>query len=428
MLDLLVRRATLPDGRRNMDIACRDGRIVEVSENIDAPGAALEIDAGDCLVTPPFVDSHFHLDSTLSYGRPRVNQSGTLLEGIALWGEFVEELSADDVKARARALCHWAIARGNLAIRSHVDVSNPELVAVRALLELRDELKPWIDLQLVAFPQHGYLRNAQARAALDAALDLGVDVVGGIPHYERTMAEGSRSVTLLCEIAAERGLQVDMHCDESDDPMSRHIETLALETERLGLQGRVSGSHLTSMHAMDNYFVSKLLVLMQEARVNAIANPLINITLQGRHDGYPKRRGMMRVKEMAEAGINVAFGHDCVMDPWYALGSHDMLEVANMGLHVAHMTGADEMRACFDAVTVNGARALELDGYGLEPGCHADMVVLQATDTVDALRTRPARLQVIRRGKVIASTPKTVATLVLGKQEIAVDFSLEEKP
>ena len=428
MLDLLVRRANLSDGRRGMDIACRDGRIVEVAERIEAPDAVREIDAAGNLVTPPFVDSHFHLDSTLSYGRPRVNRSGTLIEGIALWGEFAEELSADDVKARARALCHWAIARGNLAIRSHVDVSDPALVAPRALLELRDEMKPWIDLQLVAFPQHGYLRHPGAREALDAALDLGIDVVGGIPHYERTTAEGHRSVTMLCEIAAERGLPVDMHCDESDDPMSRHIETLALETERLGLQGRVSGSHLTSMHAMDNYFVSKLLVLMKEARLNAIANPLINITLQGRHDAYPKRRGMMRVKEMMATGINVAFGHDCVMDPWYALGSHDMLEVAGMGLHVGHMTGSDEMRACFDAVTTNGARALELDGYGLEPGCNADMVVLQATDPVEALRTRPARLQVIRRGKVIASTPRTEATLVLGKQEIAVDFSLEGKP
>lgn len=427
MLDLLVRGANLPDGRRGVDIACRDGRIVEVSENIAEADAAREIDATGCLVTPPFVDSHFHLDSTLSYGRPRVNRSGTLLEGIELWGEFARELSGDDVKARARALCHWAIARGNLAMRSHVDVSSPDLVAARALLELRDEMKPWIDLQLVAFPQHGYLRHPQARAALDAALDLGIDVVGGIPHYERTTSEGQRSVTLLCEIAAERGLPVDMHCDESDDPMSRHVETLALETQRLGLQGRVSGSHLTSMHAMDNYFVSKLLVLMQEARLNGIANPLINITLQGRHDAYPKRRGMMRVKEMMAMGINVAFGHDCVMDPWYPLGTHDMLEVAAMGLHVGHMTGVDEMRACFDAVTRNGAIALELDGYGLEPGCHADMVVLQAADPIEALRTRPARLQVIRRGEVIASTPHTEATLVLGKNKVAVDFSLAEK-
>ena len=423
MLDLLIRRANLPDGRRDIDIACHNGRIVEVAANIDAPEVALEIDAHGCLVTPPFVDSHFHLDSTLSYGRPRVNQSGTLLEGIAIWGEFAEAISADDVKARARALCHWAIARGNLAIRSHVDVSNPALIAVRALLELREELAPYLDLQLVAFPQEGYLRNPDARAALSAALDLGVDVIGGIPHFERTMAEGGRSVTMLCELAAERGLAVDLHCDESDDPLSRHIETLACETVRLGLQGRVAGSHLTSMHAMDNYYVSKLLRLMGEARIHAVANPLINVTLQGRHDNYPKRRGMTRVNEMMDCGINVSFGHDCVLDPWYPLGSHDMLEVAHMGLHLAHMTGVDQMRACFDAVTGNGARTLGLESYGLEPGCHADMVVLQASDTIEALRTRPARLHVIRRGRVIATTPKSHATLNLGEQQIEVDFS-----
>ncbi len=423
MLDLMVRRANLPDGRQGIDIACQDGRIVEVAANINAPQAALEIDAGGCLATPPFVDSHFHLDSTLSYGSPRVNRSGTLLEGIALWGEFVENISADDVKARARTLCHWAIARGNLAIRSHVDVSNPELIGVRALLELREELKAYLDLQLVAFPQEGYLRNPDARAALTAALDLGVDVVGGIPHFERSMAEGGRSVTMLCELAAERDLPVDLHCDESDDPLSRHIETLAHETIRLGLQGRVTGSHLTSMHAMDNNYVPKLLRLMREAQVHAIANPLINITLQGRRDDYPKRRGMTRVKEMMDCGINVSFGHDCVMDPWYALGSHDMLEVAHMGLHVAHMTGVDEMRACFDAVTRNGARTLGLEHYGLEAGCHADMVVLQASDTIEALRTHPARLHVIRRGRVIASTPRSTATLTLGDHQVDVDFA-----
>jgi len=423
MLDLLVRHANLPDGRRNIDIACQNGRILEVAANIEASETTLEIDAGGCLVTPPFVDSHFHLDSTLSYGRPRVNQSGTLLEGIALWGEFAENISGEEVKTRARTLCHWAIARGNLAIRSHVDVSNPALVAARALLELREELAPYLDLQLVAFPQEGYLRNPAAQASLGAALELGIDVIGGIPHFERTTAEGDRSVTLLCELAAERGLAVDLHCDESDDPSSRHVATLAHETVRLGLQGRVTGSHLTSMHAMDNYYVSKLLRLMEEARLHAVANPLINVTLQGRHDNYPKRRGMTRVKEMMDSGINVSFGHDCVMDPWYALGTHDMLEVAHMGLHLAHMTGVDQMRACFDAVTANGARTLELDSYGLEPGCNADMVVLQAADSIEALRTRPARLHVIRRGRVIASTPKTHASLSLGKQRIEVDFS-----
>jgi cytosine/creatinine deaminase len=215
---------------------------------------------------------------------------------------------------------------------------------------------------------------------------------------------------------------VDMHCDESDDPLSRHIETLAFHTQRLGLFGRVTGSHLTSMHSMDNYYVSKLLPLMTEAQVNAVANPLINITLQGRHDTYPKRRGMTRVKEMLAAGINVAFGHDCVMDPWYSFGSHDMLEVAHMGLHVAQMTGTDQIRQMFEAVTVNGAKALGLKDYGLEPGCHADMVVLQARTVHEAIRLRPARLHVIRGGEVIANTPPVISRVELKTGPIEVDF------
>ena len=226
----------------------------------------------------------------------------------------------------------------------------------------------------------------------------------------------------LCEIAAERGLRVDMHCDESDDPLSRHVESLACETQRLGLQGRVTGSHLSSMHSMDNYYVSKLIPLMAEAGLHVVANPLINITLQGRHDTYPKRRGMTRVKELMAAGLNVACGHDCVMDPWYSLGSHDMLEVAHMGLHVGQMTGTAEMRRMFDSVTVNGAKVLGLDGYGLEPGCHADLVVLQAGDPIEALRLRAARLFVVRRGRVVAETPPLVSRVTLDNAAHEVDF------
>ena len=242
---------------------------------------------------------------------------------------------------------------------------------------------------------------------------MGVDVVGGIPHFERSMAEGARSVKLLCELAAQQGRLVDMHCDESDDPLSRHIETLAFETQRLGLQGRVTGSHLTSMHSMDNYYVSKLLPLMAEARIHVVSNPLINITLQGRHDSYPKRRGMTRVPEIMAAGMTVAFGHDCVMDPWYSMGNGDMLEVASMGLHVAQMTGQAAMRQCFDAVTVSAARVLHLQGYGLEPGCHADFVLLQARDPIEAIRLRATRLKVYRRGKLLAESPAATATLHL---------------
>lgn len=423
MIDLLVTEASLPDGRRGMDIAVQDGRIVEVAHAIRAP-ARHTLDAHGLLVSPPFVDAHFHMDSTLSYGLPRVNASGTLLEGIALWGELKPTLTQDAIVERALAYCDWAVAQGLLAIRSHVDVCDPRLLVVEALLHVRERVKPYLDLQLVAFPQDGVLRSPGAFEQLKRALDLGVDVVGGIPHFERTMADGAASVKLLCEEAARRGLRVDMHCDESDDPLSRHIETLAYETQRLGLQGRVAGSHLTSMHSMDNYYVSKLLPLMREAGVAAIANPLINIVLQGRHDTYPKRRGMTRVPELLAAGIDVAFGHDCVMDPWYPLGNADMLDVACMGLHVAQMTGTDAMRQCFDAVTSTPARILDLEGYGLTPGAHADFVLLQASDPIEAIRLRATRLAVVRRGKVVASTPAHVAALDLPGRPTRVDWQI----
>ena len=261
-------------------------------------------------------------------------------------------------------------------------------------------------------------------AYLRRALSQGVDVVGGIPHFERTMHDGTESVRILCEIAADAGLLVDMHCDETDDPNSRHVETLAFHTQRLGLHGRVTGSHLTSMHSMDNYYVSKLLPLIAEAQVHAVANPLINITLQGRHDTYPKRRGMTRVPELMAAGVNVAFGHDCVMDPWYSLGSGDMLEVAQMGLHVAQMTSQAQMRACFDAVTTNAARVLGLDGYGLEVGRRADFVLLQARDPVEAIRLRAQRLAVVRKGAVVARTPAAAAALNLPGRPPTVDWTL----
>jgi len=421
MFDLLIKNCNLPDGRTGMDIGVTDGCIAAIEPALTA-SAGQVIDAAGQLVSTPFVDAHFHMDSTLSYGLPRVNQSGTLLEGIALWGELKPLLTQEALVERALAYCDWAVAKGLLAIRSHVDVCDPRLLAVEALLHVRERVKPYLDLQLVAFPQDGALRAPGALDNLKRALDRGVDVVGGIPHFERTMADGAESVRILCELAAERGLRVDMHCDESDDPLSRHIETLAYHAQRLGLQGRVAGSHLSSMHSMDNYYVSKLIPLMREAGVAAIANPLINITLQGRHDTYPKRRGMTRVPELLAAGVPVAFGHDCVMDPWYSLGSGDMLEVAHMGLHVAQMTGRDAMRACFDAVTVTPAAIMGLDDVGLAVGKRADLVLLQARDPVEAIRLRATRLAVLRAGKVIATTPPAVATLDLPGRSGSVDF------
>jgi len=421
---LLVRNACLTDGRRAQDVRVEAGRITAIGTGLAAPAGVPVLDAAGQLLSPPFVDPHFHMDATLSYGLPRVNASGTLLEGIALWGELKPQLTQDALVERALQYCDWAVAKGLLAIRTHVDVCDERLLAVEALLEVKQRVAPYLDLQLVAFPQDGLLRARGALANLTRALDLGVDVVGGIPHFERTMADGAESVRLLCELAAERGLRVDMHCDESDDPLSRHIETLAFQTQRLGLHGRVTGSHLTSMHSMDNYYVSKLLPLMCEAQVHAVANPLINITLQGRHDSYPKRRGMTRVPELMAAGVNVAFGHDCVMDPWYALGSGDMLEVAQMGLHVAQMTSPAQMRACFDAVTVNAAAVLGLAGYGVAVGCHADFVLLQARDPIEAIRLRAPRLAVVRRGRIVARTPAACASLNLPERPASVDWTL----
>ncbi|MCA1774086.1 MAG: amidohydrolase family protein [Loktanella sp.] len=378
MFDLLIRGATLPDGRRNQDVAVRDGRIVDIALGIEGQAAEI-IEAEGHLLSPPFVDPHFHMDATLSLGQPRMNLSGTLLEGIALWGELRPSLTREAVVERALRYCDLAVSKGLLAVRTHVDVSDPRLVTVEGLLEVRERVAPYLDLQLVAFPQDGYYRSPQVAAALSRALDMGVDVVGGIPHFERTMEDGRASIEALCRIAAERGLRVDMHCDETDDPLSRHVETLAAQTVRFGLQGRVAGSHLTSMHSMDNYYVSKLLPLVAE--------------------------------------------QDCVLDPWYAMGSGDMLDVAHMAVHATQMGSVADKKALFDAITVVPARLLGLTDYGLEPGCHADMVLLQARDTTEAIRLRPNRLKVIRRGKVIAETPPERSRLSLDGRPGAVDPS-----
>ncbi|MEI4483977.1 MULTISPECIES: amidohydrolase family protein [unclassified Phyllobacterium] len=420
MFDLKVTNATLPDGRSGMDIGVISGRIAAVEANVTGEAGEV-IDAAGLLVSPPFIDCHFHMDATLSLGQPRLNESGRLLDGIQIWGELKPLLTHEAVIERAMRYCDLAVTQGLLAIRTHVDICDERLLGVEALLEVRKRVAPYIDLQLVAFPQDGYYRYPGAVDLLKRALDLGVDVVGGIPHFERTMADGAASVRALCEIAAERGLMIDLHCDETDDPLSRHIETLSYETQRLGLGGRSTGSHLTSMHSMDNYYVSKLLPLIAEAGVAAIANPLINIGIQGRHDTYPKRRGMTRVPELLAHGVTVAFGHDCVMDPWYSLGQGDMLDVASMGLHVAQMTSRDAMRQCFAAVTTEPAKILNLEGYGLDVGCKADMVLLQAADTIEAIRLKATRLAVIKGGKVIAKTPAKVSALDLAGRPENID-------
>ncbi len=421
--DLIIRRARRSSDHESalVDVAARDGVIAAVGPGLEGV-AAVEIDADGRLLMPPFVDSHFHLDAVLTAGTPRRNASGTLLEGITLWGELQPLLTHEGVKDRAREYLRWCIAQGILFIRSHVDTCQRSLLGARALVEVRDELRGLIDVQLVAFPQHGFLRFPDGERLLDEALDLGVDAVGGIPHYERSREDGVRSVQLLMERAHRRGLPVDMHCDETDDPLSRFVEVLAEETVARDMQGQVTGSHLTSMHSVDNAYFAKLLGLLTDARLMVVSNPLLNMITQARSDTYPKRRGLTRVKELMEAGINVSFGHDCVLDPWYPLGAADMLDVAFMGLHACQMSGEDQIGRMFDAVTVNAARTLALDGYGLDVGCRADAVLLDAYSASEALRTHPARLAVVRGGSVVAQTAPVRRTVVAPALAGSVEF------
>ncbi len=421
-MQLVIKNAAIHRINGLHDIGIDQGKFVAIAPSLPLEDVQRIIDIGGNFLVPPFVDSHFHLDSVLSLGHPRHNQSGTLLEGIEIWGALKKTITRQGIIERATHYCRWAIAQGIGAIRSHVDVSETTLTTVEALLEVREAMKPYLTIQLVAFPQDGYLRASGQIERLNRALDMGVDIVGGIPHGERTMQDGTESIRLLCEIAAERGLRVDMHCDESDDPLSRHIEQLAYQTHRLGLHGRVAGSHLTSMHSMDSYYVSKLLSLMAEAEVHAVANPLINITLQGRHDTYPKRRGLTRIPEMLASGINVSLGHDCVMDPWYPLGRGDMLEVSSMAWHLSQMTRPEHSDIMIDMITENGAKTLGLAEYGIQVGHPANFVVLQAKSAAEALRLKPNRLFVVRDGVVLAETPAQQALLHLGSQTHAVHF------
>ena len=427
MFDFLVKNASLPDGSEGIDIACKNGIITNVEKNISAE-AQETVDANGWLLAPPFIDPHFHMDATLSLGTPRLNKSGTLLEGISLWGELKPVQTVDDIIERSLRYCDLAVSMGIGAIRSHVDTCDNELKGVQALLEVKNQVKDYLELQLVAFPQDGLYRDPTALENTIRALDMGVDIVGGIPHFERTMLEGAQSIKTLCEIASERGLLVDMHCDETDDPMSRHIETLAHETQRLGLQGRVTGSHLTSMHSMDNYYVSKLIPLIAEAGVHAIPNPLINIMLQGRHDTYPKRRGQTRVRELRDEGVLIGFGSDCVMDPWYSLGKADMLDVAFMGLHVGQLSSRDDMAWCFDAITSNSATIMHLEDYGIDSGAKANFNLLQAKNPIEAIRLRAHRLAVVRSGKLIATNaPLKAELLIEGRPDIVDPASYAPK-
>ena len=402
--DLIIRHARLHRRPDLVDIAVQDGQFARIATAI-SDSAAREIDAGGRLVSPPFIDAHVHLDAVLTVGQPRYNASGTLLEGIQIWSERKPSLTREDVKRRVLEEIRWEVAQGTLHIRSHVDVCDPNLTALKALIEVREEVRDLCDLQLVAFPQDGILSFPNGRELMRQAMELGCDVVGGIPHYEWTRDMGVEDVHYAFALAKEFNRDIDCHIDETDDPHSRFTEVMAADTLQQGWQGRVTASHCTAMHSYDNAYAFKLLRLLARAQVSVVANPFDNVVLQGRFDTYPKRRGIARIKELLASGVNVALGHDSIMDPWFPLGRGDMLAAAQLALFLCHMSGYEEIQDVLDLITTNAAKALRItDRYGIEEGKPADFLVLDAPSAFEALRLLPARLHVFKQGREVATT------------------------
>ena len=420
MYELILRDARL-DGE-TFDVGVADGRIARISPGIEER-AEREIDAAGRLLSPPFIESHVHLDTTLTAGDPRWNESGTLFEGIQIWSERKRHLNRGDVISRATKLLRWQAAQGVLHVRTHVDTTDPELTGLKAMLEVKEKVRDWIEVQIVAFPQEGILSYPKGADLMEEALKLGADAVGGIPHYEHTREMGAESVRESFRLAGKYDRPIDIHCDETDDPESRFLEVVAAEAIRTGMGGRVTASHTAAFGSYDNAYAFKLMGFLVKSGINFVANPLINITLQGRYDAYPKRRGITRVKELWQAGLNVSLGYDDVMDPWYPLGTGGMLQPAHMAVHACHMTSRKEVTACFDMVTENAAVTLGLEGYGLAEGNPASFVLVDAPRKWEAMRRLAAATLVVKDGRVISET-RPAETRLMGD---IVDFQRESK-
>jgi len=407
------------NGREGLwQITIEDGKIARIlpnEEQIDFSGDILDGEQG--IVYPPFVEPHIHLDATQTAGQPNWNQSGTLFEGIERWAERKSLLSHEDVKSRAWKTLKWQIANGVQHVRTHVDVSDPTLTALKAMLEVKKEVAPWVDLQIVAFPQEGILSYPNGEALLDQAMAMGADVVGGIPHFEFTREYGVESMHIAFNIARKYNKQIDIHCDEIDDEQSRFVETVAALALKYEMGDKVTASHTTAMHSYNNAYASRLFRLLKLSKIHFVANPLVNIHLQGRFDTYPKRRGVTRVKEMLKNKINVCFGHDDVFDPWYPLGTANMLQVLHMGLHVCQLMGYGQINDGLKLVTENSAKALGLQGYGVEEGNAANFIILPAENGFDAVRRQVPTRYSIRQGKVIAETKLAETTIHLNDNE-----------
>lgn len=423
-MQLIIKNAKLRDQEGLVCIGIDNGKIVAIDHRIEADAATI-IDAGGNLVIPPFIDPHLHLDAVLSVGDPRYNDSGTLLEGIQIWGERKPYLTKEIIKRNAIEAIKWEVANGTLKIRTHADTTDPTLLTVESLLEVKEEMKELVDLQIVAFPQDGIFTSPNGLILMEKSLEMGVDVVGGIPHNEFTREDGVKDVETVFNLAERFNALIDIHVDETGDDQSRFVEVMAKETINRGWQGRVTASHTTAMHNYNNDYAFKLLGILKRAEMNMITNPFDNSVLQNRTDGYPRRRGHTRVDELLERGVNVNIGHDSIMDPWYPMGKGSMLQAANLLMHTAHMSGYSQIPQLLDMITINSAKTMHIENeYGLEVGKPADMVILDAATEFDAIRLMSECLYVIRKGKVVSKTEPAKRQFTFQGEERNIDFKL----
>ncbi len=419
---MIIQNAKLRGKDGLWNIIIHDNKIAEISQGVVEQTGQEILDVDGALVLPPFIEPHIHLDTTLTAGEPEWNQSGTLFEGIQRWAQRKESLTLDDVKTRAKTALKWQIAQGIQHVRTHVDVTDPDLTAMKAMLEVKEEMSPYVDLQLVAFPQEGILSYPSGVELLEESLKMGADVVGGIPHFEFTREYGVNSLKSAFDLAEKYDRLVDIHCDEIDDEQSRFVEVAAAEAYERGLGSRVTASHTTAMGSYNDAYTYKLFRLLKLSEINFVSNPLVNIHLQGRFDTYPKRRGLTRVKELLEAGMNVCFGHDDIFDPWYPLGTGNMLQVLHMGIHASQLMGYEQIVNSIDLITENSAKTLHIeDSYGIEKGKPANLIVLSAENEYEAIRKQAVVKYSIRNGRIISKTKPSETTVNLGSEE-KVDF------
>lgn len=422
-MELIIRNAKLRDKKELVDIAIENGKFKKISKFIEGDGLK-EIDANGNLVTPPFVESHVHLDSALNAGIPRDNQSGTLLEAIEIWGERKNTLTKEIIKDNAITTIKWLIANGVLRIRAHTDSTEKNLMTLEALLEVKEEIKDYVDIQIVAFPQDGIFAFEGMDKLMIKAIKMGADVIGGIPQVELTREEGIRSIEYVFDLANKYNKPIDIHTDETTDEQSRFAEVIAKHTIVNGMEGLVTASHTTAMHNYNNDYASKLIGNLERGNVNIVTNPSSNALLQNRLDGYPRKRGHTRVDELLQRRVNVSIGNDNIMDPFGPLGKGNMLQAAHLLAHTAHLSGDDQISQLFHMITINGARTLNDKDYGIEIGNQADLIILDAKDEQEAIRLTSECLYVIRKGKIVSETQPAIRNLKLNRENFNIDFKI----